>query len=56
MAIIGEHICRFQYVNFEKEATPYTITNYLCKKLEDTESKHVAYLRDCIKIFLSIPI
>lgn len=51
MAITGEHISRFQYVNFEKEAPPYTITNYLCKKLEDTESKHVADLRDCTKVF-----
>lgn len=51
MAITGEHISKLQYVNFEKENPPITITNYLCEKLENAESKHVADFRDRTKIF-----
>lgn len=51
MAITGEHIRTFQYVNYEKENPPFTIASYLCKKLEDAESKHVADFRNCTKIF-----
>lgn len=51
MAITGEHINRFQYENYKKENPPFTITNYLCKRLEDVESKHVADFRDSTKVF-----
>ena len=46
MSITGEHIKIFQYINYEKENPPLTITDYFCKKLEDAESKHVADYRD----------
>ena len=51
MAITGEHIRTFQYVNYENENPPFTIANYLCEKIEDAESKHVADFRNCTKIF-----
>lgn len=54
IAITGEHIYRFQYINYEKENIPPTIANYLCEKLEDVESKHVAAFKECTKIFLNI--
>jgi len=51
MAITGERIKAFQYVNFEIENPPLTIAEHLCKKLEDTESKHVADYRKRTEIF-----
>lgn len=51
MAIEGKHIREFKYVNYEIENPPITITNYLCKKIEDAESKHVADFRYETKIF-----
>lgn len=51
MAITGEHIREFKYVNFEIENPPITISNYLCKRIVDVESKHVADFRNSTKIF-----
>ena len=51
MAITGEHIRELKYVNFEIKNPPITISNYLCKRIEDVESKHVADFRNRTKIF-----
>lgn len=51
MSITGEHIKTFRYINFENENSPLTIADYLCKKLEDVESKHVADYRDSTTVF-----
>ena len=51
MAITGEHIRKFKYVNFEIENPPITIADYLCKRIEDVESKHVADFTDRTKVF-----
>lgn len=51
MAITGEHIRAFQYINYGNENPPFRIANYLYKKIEDVESKHVADFRCSTKVF-----
>ena len=46
MAITGENIHSFQYVDFESGKSPLQITNYLTKKIEDIESKHIVEYKD----------
>lgn len=42
MAITGENIHDFQYVDFGYQSVPFEIKEFLTRKLEDVESKHVA--------------
>ena len=42
MAITGEHVCVFKYVDYEIGNPPTTIADFLYKRIEDVESKHVA--------------
>ena len=51
MAITGEQIKIFQYVNYENDNPPTTIANYLFKKIKDAESKHVASFKEDTKRF-----
>lgn len=51
MAITGEHIHYFQYVDYTFEKKPNLITDFLCKKIEEVESKHVANYKDDTRIF-----
>ncbi len=46
MSITGEHIHRFQYVDYKNNNIPSPIADYLLKKIGDVESKHVADFRD----------
>lgn len=54
MAITGEHVCVFKYVDYEIGNPPTTIADFLYKRIEDVESKHVADYRNRTKIFLNI--
>lgn len=51
MAITGEHVCVFKYVDYEIGNPPTTIADFLCKRIEDVVSKHVADYRNRTKIF-----
>ena len=51
MAITGEHICVFKYVDYEIGNPPTTIADFLYKRIEDVESNHVADYRNRTKIF-----
>ncbi len=42
MAITGEHIHNFQYINDKADNIPSALKEYLTKRIEDVESKHVA--------------
>lgn len=54
MSITGEHIRAFQYINYGNENPLFRIANYLYKKIEDVESKHVADFRCSTMVFLNI--
>lgn len=51
MAITGEHIHSFQYIDYEPGNLPTTINKFLSEKIENIESKHVAEYLDSTKIF-----
>lgn len=51
MAITGEHIHSFQYVDYKQEEVPTSISKFFHHKIEDVESKHVANYQNSTKIF-----
>lgn len=46
MAIMGENVCEFKYVDYEIGNPSTTIADFLYKRIEDVESKHVADYRN----------
>ena len=51
MAITGEEIHSFQYIDYDIKNPPARVVNYLLKALGSIESKHVANFQDNTKIF-----
>ena len=51
MGITGENIREFRYISYDIENPPLAIANFLSKRIEDAESKHVADCRDQTKSF-----
>lgn len=54
MAITGEKISKFIYVEFDDSNPASSIQNFLSTKLMEVESKHVAFLDDKTKIFFEL--
>ena len=54
MAIVGTQIHSFQYVDYRLEKVPISIIEFLSKRIEDIESKHVANFKESTRIFFEL--
>ena len=54
MAIVGTQIHSFQYVDYRLEKVPISIIEFLSKRIEDIESKHVANCKESTRIFFEL--
>lgn len=54
MAVTGENISKFTYIEFDDSNPASSIHNYLSTKLIEVESKHVAFFDDKTKIFFEL--